>query len=468
MKKITLLLIFLSQYGFSQPLAQFYQNTPVSGTDFGYAVAVFNDDMLVSTSSFTLFGPVSIGKVYLFNRVGGIHQTNTFYPDDAMVSDNFGSSIAIGDDFIAIGAPYHDAGFENAGAVYLYHKTENGWQFFQKLLASDASANVYFGGIVKISGNFMFVKTYEETTPGTFGSVYVYIFDGTNWLFSQKLLPGDNLGNTTFANMDVQDDTLVISNYDSGSSSFTGLEIFKKNGNNWEFHNTIPIGNLENLVHDFSLSDDHIYTLNNGINGETYFDDYVQDADSNWTFVSSTNIDDHIQDFTYSIIEAAGNHLFFGATAYALQTTRKFPVLHYVKNGGAWLYQNSLYGTYDSQDDYFGSAMASQGNHVVIGAPYEGLPLLTGRAYYLDTALATTQFERKSNILFPNPTSDIVSINSDAAIRSAEVWSVTGKLLFSEIGNVNRLSLEKFANGIYFVKLKYKNASEQTFKIIKN
>ena len=72
------------------------------------------------------FPPVTTGYVYVFNQTNqSITQEAYFYPSDALSNDQFGKSVAVFGDFIAVGSPLHDEGFSDSGAVYLYKKVNN-------------------------------------------------------------------------------------------------------------------------------------------------------------------------------------------------------------------------------------------------------------------------------------------------------------------------------------------------------
>jgi len=82
--------------------------------------------------------------------------------------------------------------------------------------------------------------------------------------------------------------------------------------------------------------------------------------------------------------------------------------------------------------------------------------------------LATNRFEKQESVIYPNPASDVVFIDTDAEILKTEVYNIAGNLLLVQTGNNKQVSLENFATGAYFVKVSFKNKTEETFKIIKN
>lgn len=159
MKKITFLLLFVFQFGFCQTPMQFYQDVPVSGHAFGSRVDIYNNEVLVASDTFTLVGPPSPGKVFLYNFEAGFHQAQTFYPANGFLGDGFGTSMSIANNFIAIGAPNHGVGNDNTGIVYLYHKVNGEYQLMQELSAFDLAFDQTFGDHVKLHGDYLFVSS---------------------------------------------------------------------------------------------------------------------------------------------------------------------------------------------------------------------------------------------------------------------------------------------------------------------
>ena len=115
--------------------------------------------------------------VYLFEQSGStLSQTNTFAPANATPSDGFGASLSINNNFIAIGAPAHNA----TGSTYIYKKNGSQWEFIQQLFAPNPFADDYFGKAI-IDGNYLFVSAAgneAESQPANTntGSVFVYAF----------------------------------------------------------------------------------------------------------------------------------------------------------------------------------------------------------------------------------------------------------------------------------------------------
>ncbi|HLF53163.1 T9SS type A sorting domain-containing protein [Flavobacterium sp.] len=465
-------LIFIFQNCFPQyTLNAFYPTNNASGTGFGTNVAINNNEILVSSASMV---PMNLtGKVYLFNlAVGGLQQTDVFYPSDAVLTDDFGSSISIQNDFIAIGSPLHDANSVDSGAVYLYKKVNNAWVFLQKITAFDANLNDHFGSFVKIHNNHLFISATGDEPVGQAnnannGSVYVYTFNGTEWIFSTNITAANSL--KFGEKIEAENNKIVISCRGLNESTNFIFNSYNWNNTNWVFESSCnTFGSLEEIVKDFSLSNNQLFlaTSQFATNDKILV---LSNVTGNWTLTNNINIS-LFPDQVFSRIEVNNDKMFIGSTGYILQMQRKFPLLYYKNIGGNWTYQNTLYGNgAPGEDDFFGSSIATNGNVVVVGAPREGL-LSYGKAYYVDVTLSNNQFEKESTVLYPNPSQNTVFIknNSDNTIEKAEVYSITGNLLFTQDKNLEQLSLEKLAKGVYFINLSFTNGSKKTYKIIRN
>ena len=83
--------------------------------------------------------------------------------------------------------------------------------------------------------------------------------------------------------------------------------------------------------------------------------------------------------------------------------------------------------------------------------------------------LGIEELNNSSILFYPNPTNGLVRIETYEEFQSVEVIDITGKLLLSEKVNTTSyiLQIEHVNEGIYFVKLKFKDGRTITKKIIK-
>lgn len=469
MKKIALVLLLLTgNIFFAQTPQDFFPTSDYNGTHFGRDVKISNDEILVSSTN----PPTQVGgsgKVFLFKMTENtLQQTNAFYPDDALVTDNFGASISIENDLIAIGSPYHDANFENSGAVYLYIRINDVWEFFQKITAPDGAVDDHFGSYVKIHNNRLFISApYDDEVQNSGennGSVYCYDFNGSAYTFSQKITIS---GSQRFGSkIEAENDKIIISGYEVPTNGIF-LTTYTLNNTSWVLQNTTPIlGNLEEIFEGFCLSDNQLFIVSKTLasNGKVYV---FNEVNNTWSLSDTITLG--FTDQLYTKIEVSNETMLLGSTEYTMQMHRKFPLLMYKKVNGNWAFQASLYGVGQTgQDDYFGASIALNGSFAIIGAPQEGAISL-GKAYYFDTTLHVNEFEKNSVYLYPNPSTDLVFIKNDSGntILYTEIYSITESLLFTQKSNLELLSLANFPPGMYFVKLNFDEKITKTYKVVK-
>lgn len=87
--------------------------------------------------------------------------------------DQFGGAVAISSNVLAVGAPFDDTGFADAGSVSIFRRTNGSWARSQTLTAGDEAANRYFGLRLALQGDRLAVGTSERVyvykdTAGTF------------------------------------------------------------------------------------------------------------------------------------------------------------------------------------------------------------------------------------------------------------------------------------------------------------
>lgn len=463
---LSVFLIFVNGLIAQTNLSGFYPNTTTPEFLFGKETALFNNTIVVAGGS--NFLPPTIGMVYVFSQENQtISQENVFYPDDAESSDQYGKSISVNEDFIVVGSPMHDEGFTDAGAIYIYRKINNEWSFFQKITANDATSDKQFGSYVKIQGNSMFIAAPNDVNTERIGAVYVYTFNGTEWVFSEKL----SVPNTTHLGekIEIEDDLLVVS--ERGDFQIMKYHTFIFN-TNWTLNDSSEeFGNLEQNIKDFSFDGEKLYIsvheLNSGTESVNNVHIYNR-VNNSWEYETILPMD--FNDFIIGKIAVSGNNMLVGYDGYVLNMSRKFPVFYYKKIENEWQMQTYFYGEGEElMDDQLGNSISLQGSNFVMGAFNEGF-INYGKAYAFNLEnLSTTSFEKSEISIFPNPTISTITIqnNSLNQPKSYELFSITGKLLQSSSLENTTISLENFQSGLYFVKIGLDNGLFETHKIIK-
>ena len=153
------------------------------------------------------------GAVYVFKNNNGIWvQTQKLVAPDRSEEDFFGYSLSVSGDYLVVGAYREDEDANglntlfSAGSAYVY-KNENGtWNFMQKIVPNDRGIVEQFGFSVSIKDDLIAVGAYqdredenEQNPMNASGSVYLFYFNGIQWDQIQKICspertPGNNFG----------------------------------------------------------------------------------------------------------------------------------------------------------------------------------------------------------------------------------------------------------------------------------
>ena len=146
--------------------------------EFGGSVAISGDTIVVGASlEDSEFGgndnsASNAGAAYVFVRNGITwSQQAMLKGDNTEGNDRFGTSVAISEGLIVVGADREDGsliggGYDNtvssSGAVYLFRRSGTTWNQRQYLKASNAESNDNFGGAVAVSEGTLIVGAIRE------------------------------------------------------------------------------------------------------------------------------------------------------------------------------------------------------------------------------------------------------------------------------------------------------------------
>ena len=188
-------------------------------------------NLVVGASGANPQGPNS-GAAYVFQpKNGRWFQTQKLTASDGSFEARFGHRVEAVGNSLAISAIGHQAFGNKSGAVYLFNLEENVWvQEQSPLFASDASAGSYFGSSLAMRDNHLLVGANEESTRAPeAGAAYLFHFDGAQWRQGQKLVPPHDGYKQKFGtSVAMTEDRIVIAatgeNYHAGA-----LYVFETN-----------------------------------------------------------------------------------------------------------------------------------------------------------------------------------------------------------------------------------------------
>ena len=166
--------------------AQLLPGDPDAGDEFGIAIAIDGDTVLVGAPRDDENAPDS-GAAYVFRRVGEVWRQETILrtPDSAE-GDNFGWSVALDGDRALIGAPFHDSEKPDGGGAYIFERSGNVWNEAQRLLPNDPFLGAWFGRAVGIAGDFLVVGAPRFDSVVTDGIANELFNIGVSYVFHRS------------------------------------------------------------------------------------------------------------------------------------------------------------------------------------------------------------------------------------------------------------------------------------------
>jgi hypothetical protein len=192
--------------------------------DFGYSVAISGDTVVVGSYLDDIGANTNQGSAYVFVKPASgwadMTQTAKLTASDGAANDDFGYSVAISVDTVAVGAYFDDIGANtDQGSAYVFVKPASGWADMTqtaKLTASDGAADDMFGATVAVSVDTVVVGTYFSYigTNGGQGSAHVFVKPASGWANmtqTAKLTASDGAAYDYFGfSVAISGDTVVV------------------------------------------------------------------------------------------------------------------------------------------------------------------------------------------------------------------------------------------------------------------
>ena len=168
-------------YVFSQSEDGWVESQKLESTDpdtryMGTSVAIGVDVAVVGAQHFW-----NAGHAFIYKRIGNdwLEQTRVF-PIDGEKGDAFGSAVAIGDEYVFVGAQNHH---EYRGAVYVYKNIDGLWTQTSKIMASDSEPDDLFGKTILVSDSLLLIGASRANRPNTnTGAVYIFRYVEDEWV----------------------------------------------------------------------------------------------------------------------------------------------------------------------------------------------------------------------------------------------------------------------------------------------
>lgn len=264
--------------------------------------------------------------------------------------DEFGHSIALDGDILVVGAP-KESGDSNstvanpnnntdqAGAAYVFERTDNDWVQAAYLKSDNASQRSLFGSSVAIDG-----ATIAVGSPGS-NKVYLFTHSGEAWSQQASLVANNPGADDQFGiSVDLDNDQVAIgANYDRGDANSTtdvpnisapaagAVYVFSRDGDSWNQQAYLKVNDAE----VFEMLGSQV-----AIEGDT--------------LVSA------VHEYNGGALPGAD-----------YDADRVGAVCVFEKTGTEWHQQTCLTGSNTEKGDDFGNSFDIDGDTLLVGAYYE-------------------------------------------------------------------------------------------------
>ncbi len=404
-----------------------------AGDYFGYAVAIDGDTLVVGAmdEASNGSGPADnsaqyAGAAYVFVRTNGTWTQQAYLKaSNVEAGEYFGGSVAIAGETIVVGASGEDSNgsgpadnsAENAGAAYVFVRTNGTWTQQAYLKAANAETMDQFGADVAIAGETIVVSAPWEASNGSSpannsaeyaGAAYVFVRTSGTWGQQAYLKAATPEYRDTFgSNVAIAGETIVVgvSGEDSGTSSPAdnsapdagAAYVFIRAGTTWSQQAYLKAANLD-------AGDAFGHSV--AIAGETIVVGAHLERSG-----SGNPADD-------SAVAAGAAYVFIRSAA-----AQRAP------GAPAWNQQAYLKATNAEANDEFGWAVAIAGDAVVVGASREssnGSSPADNSAQYAGAAYV---FGRTNGTW--SQQAYLKATNADAADRFGHSVAITNGLVVS-------------------------------------
>jgi nucleoside-specific outer membrane channel protein Tsx len=208
-----------------------------AGDSFGVAVSVSGGTALIGAYEKAFGSNTKQGAAYVFVQSGtSWTQQAELTASDGAKSDSFGNSVSVSGGTALVGAYVHKVnGNAGQGAAYVFVQSGTTWPQQQELTASDGAASDQFGHSVSVDSDTVAIGAYRHSVGSNShqGAAYVFVQSGTSWSQQQELTASDGAASDLFGwSVAVRESTLVVG-ADAKNSYEGAAYVFTQSGTTW-------------------------------------------------------------------------------------------------------------------------------------------------------------------------------------------------------------------------------------------
>jgi hypothetical protein len=356
---------------------------------FGFSISISDNEMVVGSCQDDDYGENS-GSVYIFKRSGkNWAQHQKLYASNAFENDFFGHSVSISGDYIVVGAPYHN---DESGTAYVFKSVDDQWQQHSILKPNDPEPFGRFGYRVSISGTYIIIGADRDDENGeNSGAAYIFVLNNNNWIQQTKLLANDGKVHDGFGHdVSIHNEYAIVGAFRSGNNEeFRGSAyIYKRDGDFWyQRKKLVASDDKPNnyfgacvSIYDQFAIVGRLYQDTSTEKGSAYV--YINE-DNDWTEHTILLASDGLAGDRFGAsVHMNKNYAIVGATGRDDINLNSGAAYIYQYDGQTWVESAKLFSYDNMPDDQFGGFVSMSGNDIIVSSVFNND--MAGAVYHFD------------------------------------------------------------------------------------
>jgi hypothetical protein len=352
------------------PVEQARLTSPTSAANdrYGTSVGVNGSTVVVGAPFAGLFGQFTGTAIVYTGSGSGWTEQAQLVANDPQVGDRTGWSVDVSGDTIVTGSYANDAAGPDSGAGYVFFRTGTSWAQQAKLVPTDALGGDGIGYSVAIDGNTVVIASVADDGAGQdSGSAYIFVRDGSDWSQQAKLVADDAAAFDNFGTwVDIDGDTVVV-----GAAG-------------------------DNEGPDFNTGSAYVFTRTGTV----------------WTQQAKLVAPDAAAGDQFGFgVTIDGDRIGVGAPFDDDAGANSGSVHVFTRSGATWMSEAKIVALDAAAEDRFGTAVATNGSVLVVGAPRDGAAGSQRGSAYIYTRLGTSWSETTKLVPLDNEVGDQFGIS---------------------------------------------------------
>ncbi len=460
-------------------VAPFIQKLKLTASDgssndiFGQSVALEGDVAVVGAPNKN----TRRGKAYIFVRSGNTwNEQQILAPNDLAIDSFFGTSVAIEDDTIVVGA----YGNGVAGAVYVFVRSGNNWTQQQKLTPSDSPSLALFGRTVGINNNTIIAGAADADSLR--GAAYIFVRSGTTWTEQQKLFTTETNTGKFGDSVAISGDTVAIGesgDFNPQLGVLGAAYIFVRSGTTWTEQQKLFASDAQGQDYFGSSilieGDTVVVGSQSGLSapgtkkGAAYV--FVRSGTS-WTQQQKLIASDGAAGDRFGIsLAMSGSKLIVGASGVDLNSDNNGEGSAYIFElaGNVWNQEQKIHLAPEVQFPSFGRSVAIDGETILVGAPGENgtAGAAQGAAYIFAPQVGNKPFDfdgdGRADVSVYRPSEGVWYINGSQNGFFGVQWGISSdKLAPADFDGDGKTDVAVYRNGTWYIL----NSADNSVKIL--